>query len=457
MNLYPYQVEGAQWLSKMPHALLADEMGLGKSAQAITACDHIDARNIVVVCPASVRVNWDREFTRFSKIQRPSKVLFTGDDRPTVPGINVISYDLLASNEKLRAAMKAVQWDVLILDEAHYLKERTAKRTKAIYGHRQYAGLMQSSKRCWRLTGTPMPNNPSELYAHLKSMGVENRSYWDFVFDFCDGFNGDYGYKITGVKNAPRLKALLSQIMLRRKKEEVMPQLPDITFSEVTVERSKVELDPYFYENWRPIGIPAFLAQLETQDKTLKASMEAIRSGHHHTTVDTMELLKAYTKSTSTLRRYIGMAKLPAILEILKEELRTKQVEKIVLFAVHKDVIDTAREQLREFHPVTLYGNTPYQSRQRRIDAFQADRHTRVFIGQIVAAGTGINLTRSNEVAFLESDWVPANNAQAVMRCHRIGQTRHVRVRMFTCAGSVDEDVMRVLVHKTREIAKVFD
>lgn len=458
MNLTPFQYQrtGAEYLAANAHALLADEMGLGKSAQVVLACDKVDAGDILIVCPAAVRINWSREFDRFSSKDRPATIIETGKDRPG-SGVNIISYDLLASNEKLRQTVKQTQWDVLVLDEAHYLKERTAKRTKAVYGHNRIPGVMHSAKRTWRLTGTPMPNNASELYTHLKSAGIEKRSYWDFVFDFCDGFQSDYGYKITGVKNAPRLKQLLSQFMLRRKKDDVMTQLPPITFSEVTVERSKVELDPWFYENWRPIGVPAFLKELETQDKTCKASLNAIRSGHHYNFSDSLELLKAYSKSTATLRRYIGLAKLPRVLDIIEEELESGALNKIVLFANHQQVIEQTRERFRKYKAVTLYGGTPLAKRQHNIDQFQNNPKCRVFIGQIVAAGTGITLTAAHEVAFLEASWVPADNAQAAMRCHRVGQTKPVRVRFFTCEGSVDEEVMRVIVHKTREIAKIMD
>lgn len=453
---FEYQRTGAAFLAQMPQALLADEMGLGKSAQVVLACDMVGAHNILIVCPAAVRVNWSREFHRFSPMDRPCHVILSGKDAPGA-GVNVISYDLLASNEKLRNHLKAREWDVLVMDEAHYCKERSAKRTKALYGHAKHPGLMHSAKRCWRLTGTPMPNDASELYTHLKSAGIEKRPYWDFVYDFCAGFDGGFGFKITGHKNTTKLKGMLAQFMLRRKKDEVMTQLPPITFSEVTVERSHVDLDPYFYENWRPIGVPAFLEELKHIDQSLKVGLKAITRGHHHTYEDSLELIKAYSKSTSTLRRYIGLAKLPKVLEILDEELATKQVNKIVLFAMHQQVIEYARTKFRKYGAVSLYGNSPAARRQQQIDRFQNDKHCRVFIGQIVAAGTGITLTAAHEVAFIEADWVPANNAQAAMRCHRVGQTKPVRVRFFTCAGSVDEDVMRVVLHKTREISKIMD
>lgn len=454
-TLFPYQVTGAAWLATTTHALLADEMGLGKSAQVIAACDAVGAFDILIVCPAAVRINWDREFQRFSPMDRPCKVLMKGTDDPA-KGVNVISYDLL-TNEKLRGKLKSRPWDVLVMDEAHYCKERSAKRTKALYGHAKIPGIMHAAKRTWRLTGTPAPNNASELYTHLKSAGIEKRPYWDFVYDFCAGFESDYGYKITGHKNTERLKALLAQFMLRRKKDEVMTQLPPIVFQNVTVERSDVELDPWFYENWKPIGIPAFLSEMKNIDQSLKIGLESVRKGHHANAEDSLTLLQSYAKSTATLRRYIGLAKLPKVLDIIEEELESGAIDKIVLFAIHQQVIELTRQRFRKYGAVTLFGGTPTWKRQQHIDAFQNDKRTRVFVGQVVAAGTGITLTRAHEVAFLEADWVPANNAQAAMRCHRVGQTKPVRVRFFTCAGSVDEDVMRVVVHKTREIAKIID
>jgi len=456
-TLFPYQETGGEFLSKHPQALLADEMGLGKSAQAIRACDLVGASHILVVCPAAVRVNWSREFGRFSPMSHEVHVIVTGYDRPAPTGVTVASYDILATNEKVRGAIRAMDWDVIIMDEAHWCKERSAKRTKALYGHAGKPGIIGKAKYVWRLSGTPAPNDASELYTHLKSAGIIKSSYWDFVYEFCEGFDSNYGFKITGVKNVEKLKSLLGQFMLRRKKEDVMTQLPPITFTHVTVERSQVQLDPYFYENWRPIGATAFMRNMEQMDKATKIALRAVEDGNSVAVSDRLKLLEAMAKSTATLRRYIGLAKLPRTLEIIEQELIDNPKMKIVLFAVHKDVIECSREKLRKYGAVTLYGNTPPEKRQRNIDNFQNDPKCRVFIGNIQAAGTGITLTASNEVAFIESSWVPSDNAQAAMRCHRIGQTRPVRVRFFSCAGSVDEDVMKTLIHKTRELSKIFD
>ena len=110
---------------------------------------------------------------------------------------------------------------------------------------------------------------------------------------------------------------------------------------------------------------------------------------------------------------------------------------------------------IRDSGAVTLYGGTNADTRQKNIDKFQNNPKCRVFIGNIQAAGTGITLTAAHEVAFIEADWVPANNAQAAMRCHRIGQTKPVRVRFFSCAGSVDEDVMNTLRRKAYELSRL--
>lgn len=462
-TLFEYQTTGAEWLASKSQAMLADDMGLGKTVQAIVAMDKVGASKVLVVCPASVRTNWGREISKFSTTPRDVKVIVGGRQDFLEDGVNIISYDTLVSGQRMCTEAMRIQWDVLVLDEAHYLKERTAKRTKLIYGFLKKKGLIASAKHVWRLTGTPMPNNASELYTHLKSMGVVDQSYWDFVGDFCAGFQSNFGFKVTGVKNAEQLKGLLNQVMLRRKKDQVMTQLPPISFHEILVEKSQVDLDPWFYEECQMIGVDDFLKGLRDTDRSLRSALATVSAGPSarntnakHAGVDeSLQIVKAFSGSTPTLRKYIGLAKLPNVLDIIEDELTHKVIDKIVLFALHKSVISETADRLAKFNPVVIQGSTTPNGRTRAVDEFQNNPKTRVFIGQIIAAGTGITLTAASEVAFLETDWVPANNAQAAMRCHRIGQTNPVRVRFFTCEKSVDEYVMKTVVMKTAQIAEV--
>jgi SWI/SNF-related matrix-associated actin-dependent regulator 1 of chromatin subfamily A len=458
IEAFPYQVTGATWLAGKTQALLADEMGLGKSCQAILAADQVGAVNILVFAPANVRVNWQREWARFSPLDRPCAVLMTGKDAVPASGVVICSYDL-ATNPKILAQLKAVRWCVIVLDEAHYLKERSAQRTKAIYGHNSRSpGLAAHTDRIWRLTGTPAPNDFSELWTHLKSAGATTDAYWDFTYRFCTGFESDYGFRITGSKNLPELKALLAPLMLRRKKTDVLKDLPPISYSEVVVERSKVDVDLFFSEYIRG-DRRAYNERLVSDDRTLRdalAKIQTIGARGQSVVQDRLRVLEGLATNLVALRRYIAVAKTPRVCEIIAEELASDPTMKIVIFAVHVDAIKSAQAALKRFGAVTLYGGTPPEKKQSHVDRFMTDPKCRVFIGNVIAAGTGITLTSACEVAFLEADWVPANNAQAAMRCHRIGQERPVRVRFFSCEGSVDEQVQTTLMKKTRELSKLF-
>ena len=132
-------------------------------------------------------------------------------------------------------------------------------------------------------------------------------------------------------------------------------------------------------------------------------------------------------------------------------------VDKIVLFCVHKDVINSLERELKHHHAVTLYGGTPAAKRQNRVTRFQNDKACKVFIGQVQAAGTAITLTASHHVLFVESSWVPAENAQASMRCHRIGQTKPVNVQFVSIANSIDQRIQRALMRKTKDLADLFE
>ena len=449
-SLFPYQKIGARWLASKTFALLADEMGLGKSAQAIAAADYVGAEDVLVICPAVARINWLREFDKFGLYPRGGAAVESKKDEIPATGVVVVSYEMAVSRH---AELMARRWDLLVADEAHYLKSRTARRTVAVFG--EYARgedcLAERAERMYCLTGTPAPNNVSELYPILKAGGSWPKGYQDFVQRYCHGYTNDYGFKITGIRKnrVPELKTMLSGYMLRRKKEEVMKDLPPIRMENVALPASKVDEEIYFAEYFND---PAWKKeQLGAQTAALKTALSGDMS-----IADRLKALDAIYRSTSRLRRYTGMAKVPALVDLITNDMLSG-VHKLVVFCVHRDVIETLRTELRKFKPVTLYGGTPPAKRQRNIDKFQNSPKCRLFIGQITAAGSAITLTAAHEVLIAESSWSPAENAQAIMRVHRIGQIEPVRVRFAALADSMDEQVQTIVRRKTLDLAQVFD
>lgn len=421
MKLKDYQEEGVNWLSSMSHALLADDMGLGKTVQVISACNKLAIKNTLVVCPAAARVNWQREFDTWS-LYTTLTVHTALKSKPTEN--MVCSYGYMAAN---KAKLAKIEWDLIVFDESHFLKAPKTKRTKAAYGK---SGLVRASKRVWLLSGTPAPNDPSELWTMLYTFGITNLPYMNFVERYCNTYDNGYGLSITGTKQEmlPELKELLKRVMVRRKKEDVI-SLPPISFKNVYVEPGKVEV------------------RLEDKEELFKQeAMANVTEG---------ESLLAMADSVSTLRRYTGLQKVEPAIELIKKLLKTN--EKVVVFAIHRQIVQTIFNELTEYVPVTLNGSTTPQKRQKNIDSFQNDDKCRVFIGNILAAGTAITLTAANQVVFLEQDWVPGNNAQAAMRCHRIGQTKHVTVHVISIKDSFDASVSTILTRKIKDLTQLFD
>mgnify|MGYP006777930119 CR=1 FL=1 len=289
----------------------------------------------------------------------------------------------------------------------------------------------------------------------LQAFGAYKHGYWDFVKDYCDGFDDGFAYKITGTKNVAALRALLAPIMLRRKKADVLTQLPPIRYSEVVVEPT--ELSPYDKEWLFPDylikvgGMRGIDHDVKEQRQRVEDLLKGVTRGD-----DFLKVIDGMAKGLTTLRRYTGLIKVPQVAELIKAEL-DGGLQKLVVFAVHQTAIEWLRQLLEDYDAVTLYGNTPALKRDRHIQKFQTNPRCRVFIGNILAAGTAINLTAASDVLFLEADWVPANNAQAAMRCHRIGQTKPVSVRFVTLADSMDQEITRVIRRKTKDLTQVFD
>lgn len=426
VELYPYQQVGAKWLSERPRALLADEMGLGKTAQAIRSLDN--GVVVGVVCPASVEETWRREFAKFADIAH---------------SVSVASYDKVARGLWADRSDGLIHFDVLILDECHYLKTPTAKRTRAIFGEKcdGVGGLVERAERVVLLSGTPMPNHPAELWPALRALAPETimsssgkpYTYWQFVKRYCATKFNPFSDNptIVGAKNHDALAEALKPFMLRRLKSEVLTDLPPIRY------------EPLYLEGRIPIEV-----QGSKEADMIRATLES----------DGIEGLRALTPYVATLRRLTGLAKVQPVVDWVKTWLECCD-DKLVIFAQHVEVIEAIHQGLLPMSGglMPLTGSTPSGVRQKIIDSFQRDPSARVFIGQLQAAGTGITLTAASDVLIVESSWVPAENSQAAMRVHRIGQSNPCLIRFATLAGSIDEQIQRVVARKTADITQVLD
>lgn len=425
MNLYEYQNKGAAFLAARTRALLADDMGLGKSAQAIRGCELAGFKKPFVICPASVRENWRREFDLFST-------------EKIVP--RVASFDELVRGP---SKFKNIDFDLLIVDESHYLKNPKTKRTRAVLGA---GGLAHKASSVWLLSGTPAPNHAAELWPMFKAFGATDLDYNAFVNRYCNSYEfKPYVFQISGTRQhrIPELKAMLAPFMLRRKKEDVLSDLPPISFNDIAISRKA-----NIHQKLTP--------EIKADFERLEEVFEEAYSGGEYDEETMLRLLEMQAGSVSSLRKYCGWAKVGACAELIKEELDSNAYKKIVIFGVHRDVIGTALDALKAFKPVSITGSTPAKDRQAIVDRFQNDDACRVFLGNIRAAGTGITLTASNQVFFIEQEWVPGENAQAAMRCHRIGQSLPVFVRFAGLAGSVDQKIAYALARKSRELSQIF-
>lgn len=460
-QLFAYQREGVEWLTKntRAHLLLADEMGLGKTPQAIEAMDSLGLERVLIVAPSVAKTNWAREIEKFSLYGRRAQVMETMKDPLPKSGTVICSYEF-ATREVGRLGS---DWDLVVLDESHFAINANAKRTQAIFGRRGNAiageagGLIHRTRRMWCLTGTPAPNHWGELWILLKTFGQTKLSYDQFLNHFCLTEASTYGIKVLGGNEFRRdeLRGLLAPIMMRRKKVDVLKELPPISFHDVTVNAGEVDFDidssliGYVFPTDRR---QEFFKRIETERKLIESVMKLTGFGS-----DGVNALTGISDSVSTLRRYTGMQKVDETAVLIRDELEFGSYDKVVIFAIHQGVIEGMRDKLRKFHPVVLYGKTPPEKRQRRIDRFQKDPSCRVFIGNIKACGTAITLTAAHNVVFVEQEWAPGHNAQAAMRCHRIGQTRPVLVRFVALANSIDQRVANVLKRKTRDAASILD
>lgn len=414
-KLRKYQEEGVARLleitAQRKSAILADEPGLGKTAQVAEYINRTTPATVLIVCPASLRLNWKHELDTWLT--------------HTPEHVEIRSYEEITSG---KASLQ--EYGLVVFDEAHYMKNPEAARTQACLA-------LKGEHRLF-LTGTPVVNRPMDMFPILKSIGMKYTKS-QFGKKYCGGYlkligwrPKKYAWDFTGSSNEEELGSILRKhVMVRRTKKEVLTELPDKI-------RTVIELDiPHEESPELTAAATRYFNAIETAAENIEAAESIL-----------------FTE-LATVRKEEALRKIPAILNFIYDLLEEEQ--KIVVFAFHRDVLEELRNRLNHKHVgnVLLYGGLGDVAKDTAVRVFQTEPDCRVFLGQMTAAGTGLTLTASRTIVFAEHDWVPGNLTQCEDRCHRMGQKDTVRVIHLVPAGSIESRMIRVVTEKQKVIDSI--
>lgn len=447
-ELWDYQKATLDYLLARRGGIDGDQPGLGKTPTAIAYCNEREAQRILVICPASVRIQWGERIKEWSTIPhvKVSVMLRVKDGIHPTAHYQVISYDA-ARNPAIIRAISKYKWDVLICDEAHKMKNIEALTTRAIIGnsrgeyqHGEYKmpAIAQHCREHLALTGTLLLNRPSEAYVLFRFFDWQAI---DFASEekFKERYNRQADMKTiegkrfklesTSLENELQNR-LRVNIMARHEKKDVLQFMKPPRFSIVTCEENG-----------------AVKGALDAEG-LLGLSLEEIQ-----TTKD-FEILGHIAE----VRRLMGIALAPQIADYASDFLDGSE-EKLCIFAWHLEVLDIFENALSRFGTVRVDGRKSANARQKAVDDFVASDKVRVFLGNIQAAGTGLDgLQKVCSHCYLaEPDWVPAQNEQAVSRLDRIGQTEIVSAEIFVAPGSISEKILVKALEKMNVIHRVLD
>jgi len=397
MNFKEYQEKGIEYMFEKRKCILADEMGLGKTIQTIGLLNRLQAKRVLIICPVIVKQNWKLELTRWLTYDIQINIIDSKKNPNVVePAINIINYDIVK-----KFNLTFCYWDVIVLDEAHYIKNYKSQRTQHIKGDGRKKSAIEGEYKIL-LTGTPLTDHTINLYPMLTYIGFRMK-FVDFTTKFCNRHEKFGHIDVSGSSNLPELK-------------DVLRELPE-----------KIRQAIY----------------INSDNKTLKHLDKEFELSTSKQIEDIAEFAK--------LRQQTGLMKVPFCIELIKNALEEK--EKIVVFAHHKEVISRLHAAF-EKNSITLTGAT--EAKQEVIEIFAGDNNINVLIVSIKAGGIGVNLTIADLAIFIEMDMTPAINWQCEDRLHRIGQQNNVLIQYVVFEGyTVDKEILRIVNKKEKIIREV--
>ena len=418
-TLQPFQWAGVHYALETRRCFISDEQGLGKTVQALAAIEADDAFPAIVICPASLKLNWQREARKWL----PHRTVGVVEGRSAMSpkdDITILNYEIVAAHRRALALGKP---KALIVDESHYCKNPQAKRTHAV---RRLAEAIPGHGLRLALSGTPVLNHAEELVSQLRVLGR--------IEEF--GSGARFARQFGGELSEERLHwHLRRHCFVRRLKREVLPQLPEkrrVVVSMPLDNEREYRLAEQSVIEWLREQ-PLDLAELDAKiARTLRAERLA---------------------QLGTLQRLAGKGKLEASLAWIHDFLASG--EPLVVFARHREVQDALVERFPE--AAHLLGRDSTEARDAAVRAFQQPDGPQLIICATRVASQGITLTRASNVAFLELEWTPALHDQAEDRVHRIGQRDAVTAWYLLAARTMDETMSELLARKREIVAAVTD
>ena len=403
--------------------ILADDMGLGKTTSTIIAALETGSKKILIICPASLKINWQREIENYSN---RSIFIAEGKKFSTESDFVIVNYDILKnfhdSDPKKKEESLLIQsnFDLVILDEAHMISNAQAQRTKIINS------FVKNIDKVWLLTGTPMTSRPMNYYNLLNIIESPVAQNWKaYAIRYCQGFQFTAGkrkvWNVSGASNLEELRDRTSKQILRRLKEDVL-DLPDKIITPVYLRLKSKEYEELMgdYYDW--------------YDKNPDESSSL--------TVQFSKLMK--------VRKVIANEKTRQTIEFAENII--DQGKKVIIFTNFTDTLQTIYHHFGK-HAVYLDGSCSNSVRQQAVDSFQNDEKIKVFVGNLKAAGVGLTLTSAEAVIMNDLSFVPAEHAQAEDRAYRYGQKSNVLV-YYPLFENTIEGVIYDILNKKKQIIR---
>jgi SWI/SNF-related matrix-associated actin-dependent regulator 1 of chromatin subfamily A len=418
-----HQKEAIEKLVKNKKFILADDMGLGKTTSTIIAALETGAKKVLIVCPASLKINWEREIANYSD---RTVYIAEGKKFSDEHDFVIVNYDILKNfhdaKETEKSEIMKINFDLVIMDEAHMISNPQAQRTKIAND------IASKTNRVWLLSGTPMTSRPMNYYNLLNLVDSPVAMNWmAYAKRYCNGFQFSVGkrkvWNVTGASNLDELRERTQTHILRRLKEEVL-DLPEKIITPVYLRLKSKDYEELVgeYFDW--------------YDQNPEESTSL--------TIQFSKLMK--------VRKVIAKEKIKNTIELAENII--EQGKKVIIFT---NFTDTLNEIYNHFGKSAVYldGSCSKFHRQNSVDEFQTNDKIKVFVGNLKAAGVGITLTSAEAVIMNDLSFVPAEHSQAEDRSHRIGQKNSTSVYYPLFENTIEGAIYDILNRKKKIISTV--